>query len=239
METYGDLKKLIKIIQLKTKGSKIGGVAVDAVLDAIPGANTAKNIFDFVKVAYYTPDDKKPKNWIGKLDIDDEYSKIVDDTIENGFLKVIGREIASKPDNAPLEDDFDMNDLLSQYIATNYKKRTVTGISENISNMKKSQIKKIIKEALLEQDPEEQTPNPEQEKLQGPIMGFIDKMSALDGSIDKALLKQAVMLLASGKGITQIKHKDEIVKTFNALIKSGDPGTISKIFITLKQLKTK
>ena len=107
------------------------------------------------------------------------------------------------------------------------------------SNMKKSQIEKIIREALLEQDPKEQTPNPEQEKLQGPITGFIDKMAALDGNIDKSLLKQAVMLLAGGKGISQVKHKDEIVKTFNALMKSGDPATISKIFTSLKQLKTK
>ena len=239
METYGDLKKLIKIIQLKTKGSKIGGVAVDAILGFIPGMNTAKTIFDVVKAAAYTPDEKRPKNWIGKLDIDDEYSKIVDDTIENGFLKLISKEIESKPDDAPLENDFSMNDKLTQYIATNYTKRTVTGTSENISNMKKSQIEKIIREALLEQDPKEQTPNPEQEKLQGPITGFIDKMAALDGNIDKSLLKQAVMLLAGGKGISQVKHKDEIVKTFNALMKSGDPATISKIFTSLKQLKTK
>ena len=227
------------MIQLKTKGSKIGGIAIDTVLDAIPGVGTAKNIFDFVKAAYHTPDEKKPKNWIGKLDIDDEYSKIVDDTIENGFLKVISREIESKPDDTPLEDNFNMNDLLSRYISTNYKKRTVTGISENISDMKKLQIKNIIKEILLEKTPEEQTSNPEQEKLQGPIVSFIDKMASLDGSIDKSSLKQAIMLLASGKGISQIKHKNEIVKTFNALIKSEDPASISKIFATLKQLRTK
>ena len=85
----------------------------------------------------------------------------------------------------------------------------------------------------------EETPDKGQEKLQGPIVAFIDKMASLDSNIDKGMLKQAVTLLATGKGITQIKHKDEIVRTFNALMKSQDPGVISKIFVALKQLKTK
>lgn len=239
METYGELKALVKSAQLKQKGTKIGKVAVDTVLAAIPFVSQGKTLFDFVKAAYHTPDTKKPEGWVSRLDIDDQYSAIVDDTIENGFLKYISKEIENTPDDTPLENNFNMDDELTDYIARKYKKRTVTGISENISNMKKSQIKKIIKESLLEQTPEEQTPNSKQEKLQGPIVGFIEKVADLDSSIDKPLLKQAVMLLAGGKGITQLKHKDEIVKTFNAMIKSEDPGAISKIFITLKQLKAK
>ena len=240
METYGDLRKAIKLIQLKQKGAKIGDVAIDAVLGSIPGVSAAKTIFDFVKAAYKTPDDTKMKNWIGQLDVDDEYSAIVDDTIENGFLQTIARELEKKPDNTPLEPNFNMNDLLTQYISKNHDKRTVTGVTESKikSTMKRFELKQLIREALLEQTPEE-TPDKGQEKLQGPIVAFIDKMASLDSNIDKGMLKQAVTLLATGKGITQIKHKDEIVRTFNALMKSQDPGAISKIFVTLKQLKTK
>ena len=240
METYGDLRKAIKLIQLKQKGAKIGDVAIDAVLGSIPGVSTAKTIFDFVNAAYKTPDDTKMKNWIGQLDVDDEYSAIVDDTIENGFLQFIAQKLEKKPDDTPLEPNFNMNDELTQYISDKHEKRTVTGVKESKikSTMKRFELKQLIREALLEQTPEE-TPDKGQEKLQGPIVAFIDKMASLDSNIDKGMLKQAVTLLATGKGITQVKHKDEIVRTFNALMKSQDPGAIAKIFVTLKQLKTK
>jgi len=116
----------------------------------------------------------------------------------------------------------------------------VTGIRESKfkNTMRKSELKQLIREALLEQVPEE-TPNKESEKLSGPILSFTTKMADLDSSIDSSLLKQAITLLANGKGITNIKHKDEVVKTFNAMMKSGDPSAISKIFMTLKQLKVK
>jgi hypothetical protein len=178
------------------------------------------------------------KNWIGQLDVDDEYSAIVDDTIENGFLQTIARKLEKKPDNTPLEPDFNMNDELTQYISNKHEKRTVTGIRESKlkNTMEKLELKQLIREALLEQVPEE-TPDKESEKLSGPILSFTQKMADLDSSIDTSLLKQAITLLANGKGITQIKHKDEVVKTFNAMMKSGDPSAISKVFMTLKQLK--
>jgi len=238
MKTYGDLRKAIKAIQLKQKGVSIGDVAVDAALGFFPGVALGKTVFDFLKAAYSTPDDTKMKNWIGQLDVDDEYSAIVDDTIENGFLQTIARKLEKKPDNTPLEPDFNMNDELTQYISNKHEKRTVTGIRESKlkNTMEKLELKQLIREALLEQVPEE-TPDKESEKLSGPILSFTQKMADLDSSIDTSLLKQAITLLANGKGITQIKHKDEVVKTFNAMMKSGDPSAISKVFMTLKQLK--
>jgi hypothetical protein len=238
METYGDLRKAIKLIQLKQKGVKIGDVAIDTIIGNIPGIGQAKSVYDLVKAAYSTPDDTKMKNWIGQLDVDDEYSAIVDDTIENGFLQTIARKLEKKPDNTPLEPDFNMNDELTQYISNKHEKRTVTGIRESKlkNTMEKLELKQLIREALLEQVPEE-TPDKESEKLSGPILSFTQKMADLDSSIDTSLLKQAITLLANGKGITQIKHKDEVVKTFNAMMKSGDPSAISKVFMTLKQLK--
>lgn len=240
METYGELKQAIKTISLKQKGVKIGGVALDTVLAAIPGIGAAKTTFDFVKAAFTKPDTKKSKSWLDKLDVDDEISAIVDDTVENGFLKAIAQAIDSESDETALEQNFNMNQKMVDYLKKEYSGRTVTGIRESKfkNTMRKSKLKQLIREALLEQVPEE-TPNKESEKLSGPILSFTTKMADLDSSIDSSLLKQAITLLANGKGITNIKHKDEVVKTFNAMMKSGDPSAISKIFMTLKQLKVK
>ena len=48
LNTYGDLKKVIKAISLKQKGEKIGQVALDTVVGFIPGAEAAKTTFDFI-----------------------------------------------------------------------------------------------------------------------------------------------------------------------------------------------
>ena len=99
METYGDLKKIIKSVSLKQKGEKVGKIAIDTVLGAIPGIGAAKTSFDFFKAAFKKPDDKKTSSWLDKLDVDDEMSAIVDDTVENGFLKAISAAIEKKPDD--------------------------------------------------------------------------------------------------------------------------------------------
>jgi arsenate reductase-like glutaredoxin family protein len=146
LKTYGDLKKAIKSISLKQKGEKIGGLAADTLAGFIPGLDVAKTTFDFIKAAISKPDSKKTKTWLDKLDIDDQTSKIVDDTVENSFMQTIAKSVESQPDDKALEPDFNMNQKLVDFIKNNYKGRTVTGIKEN--NMKKELLKKIIKEEI-------------------------------------------------------------------------------------------
>ena len=130
METYGELKQAIKAISLKQKGTKIGNVAVDVALNVIPGIGAAKTTFDFIKAAFFKPDTKKTNSWLDKLDIDDEMSAIVDDTVENGFLKMVAKTIESERDDTPLEQDFNMNQKMVDYLKKEYGGRTVTGIKE-------------------------------------------------------------------------------------------------------------
>lgn len=146
LKTYGDLKKAIKAISLKQKGEEIGGVVLDTLLGAIPGFGAAKTTFDIIKAAISKPDNKKTNTWLDKLDIDDNMSKIVDDTVENGFMQLMSKTIEGESDNKPLEQDFNMNQKLVDFLKNNYKGRTVTGIKEN--KMKKSQLKQIIKEEV-------------------------------------------------------------------------------------------
>ena len=152
LETYGDLKKLINTIKLKQKGQKIISkgkeFALDQVLGLIPGASNAKTAFDFIKTAISKPDTKKTGTWLDKLDIDDKMSAIVDDTVENGFMQSMADIIQNEPDNKPLEDDFNMNQKMVDYLKNEYNQRTITGIKEN---MKTQLLRQLIREEIKTQ----------------------------------------------------------------------------------------
>jgi hypothetical protein len=152
LQTYGDLKKIINSIKIQQKGEKIGQVALDTVIGLIPGAEVAKTTFDFIKAAFNKPDTKKTNTWLDKLDIDDDMSKIIDDTVENGFLQTMSKTIESESDNKPLENDFNMNQKMVDYLKTNYSGRTVTGIQENKMNNLRELIRQAIAEILDEEN---------------------------------------------------------------------------------------
>jgi hypothetical protein len=157
LKTYGDLKNAINSISLKQKGDKIvsqgKSFALDQILGFFPGASNAKTLYDFIKAATLRPDNKKTKTWLDKLDIDDDVSAIVDDTVENGFLKYISDKIKSKNDNEDLEGDFNMNQELADYLSDKYNQRYVAGVpSSNINEMdKKTKIKEILKAKLKQE----------------------------------------------------------------------------------------
>jgi hypothetical protein len=87
-----------------------------------------------VVVSISKPDGKKTNTWLDKLDVDDDMSQIVDDTVENGFMQAMTKSIESEQDTKPLEDDFNMNAKMVDYLKKTYSGRTVSGIQEN--NMK-------------------------------------------------------------------------------------------------------
>ncbi len=100
LNTYGDLKKLINNISKQQKWEKIVSkgkeFALDQILGFIPGASNAKTAFDFIKTAVSKPDTKKTNTWLDKLDVDDEMSAIIDDTVENGFMQAMAKSIESE-----------------------------------------------------------------------------------------------------------------------------------------------
>ena len=116
LNTYGDLKKVIKAIELKQKGEKIGKIALGTLLSFIPGAEAAKTTFEFMKAAMSKPDTKKTGTWLDKLDVDDEMSAIVDDTVENGFMQAMADTIEAKSDSQPLEPNFNMKAEMVEYL---------------------------------------------------------------------------------------------------------------------------
>ena len=160
IQTYGDLKKVINSITRKQKLGALGGVgkdqligtAVDLLGKVVPGVAAAKTTFDIVKALMTKPDTKKTGTWLDKLDIDDEMSAIVDDTVENGFMQMMSKTIESKPDNQPLESDFNMNSEMVNYLKNQYSGRTVSGISEEKKLALKSAIKAYAREIMMNEE---------------------------------------------------------------------------------------
>jgi hypothetical protein len=145
LKTYGDLKKLIKAISLKQKGEKIISqgkeFALDQILGLIPGASNAKTAFSFFQSAFKKPDTKKTGTWLDRLDIDDDMSAIVDDTVENGFMKALSATLEKEPDNKALEPDFNMNAKMVDYLRNTHNGRFVSGIKEITKNKNKTMAK--------------------------------------------------------------------------------------------------
>jgi hypothetical protein len=202
LNTYGDLKKVIKSIIQKQKGQKIGNVAIDVVANFIPGADLAKNTFDFFKAAMSKPDSKKTKTWLDKLDIDDEMSAIIDDTVENGFLQNLTKSIEAEDDNKPLEQDFNMNLKMVNYLKQKYGGRTISGIKENkimknqiLRNLIKEEIKIILKENTTDTTPPKKQPI-EVEKLQKYLEG--QGKSSLSQINNPLELKNVLTLIWNG-----------------------------------------
>jgi len=191
LKTYGDLKKVIKSISNNQKLGKLGDVSLDAAIGLIPGGDIAKTTFDFIKAAFSKPDDTKTKTWLDKLDIDDDTSKIVDDTIENGFLKDLSKKFDSESDDKPLENDFNMNAKMVQYIKDKHNGRTITGIKEN--KMKNESLKKLIKEEIKNILKEEDT-KPEAEDKKSQTIQTIQKYFEGPGKTPLSLIKNPMDL---------------------------------------------
>ena len=134
LRTVGDLRRAVRGAALaKRKGQgqdAIKDVAVSALLDFIPGAGTANSIFDIIKSTYSLPDDKKTNTVLDLLNVDDQISAIVDDSVENAFLKALGNELENEPDHQVLTA-LNVTTLLQKYIGREFEDRTVAGFQED------------------------------------------------------------------------------------------------------------
>jgi hypothetical protein len=242
METYGELKQAIKAISLKQKGAKVGNLALDVVLGSIPGIGTAKTTFDFVKAAFAKPDTKKSNSWLDKLDIDDNMSSIIDDTVENGFLQMISKAIDSESDATPLESDFNMNAKMVDYLKQQYGGRHVAGITENKIKlntilMKKSEITQIIKEEISKLKNLSELEPAAPQTIQGNIKLDLFKKLGV-ANFEPAKFSAAVNLVKQGKPLNVINNK-VLADVMVAMIKSSDDGLLTQIFQNLKQIEAK
>ena len=129
IETFEDLKKLLRTIEAKRKGGVIGKKALDIGLSLIPGVGPAKELYDsakdikdFLQDLYSADDSFKTQTNLDALNIDDNVSKIVDDQVEAAFLKVLPNLIADK--TGPI-GDYNITKELQAFLASKFDKTTV------------------------------------------------------------------------------------------------------------------
>ena len=152
--TVGDLRKLIASAQgakrwEQTKGeagNAVKDAIVDEILGKIPGAASAKTMFDFLKTSYDLPDEKRSGTALDYLDVDDEIAAIVDDPVENAFLKALAEEFKNVDGNTPMSD-INITNMLSKHIEKNFKGRTVAGF-ENVAESSRNDKMKITQQNL-------------------------------------------------------------------------------------------
>jgi hypothetical protein len=239
IDTYGELKTLIKAVTTRQKGLKIKGVIIDTIVDELvgklPGGPTAKKTLDFVKAAFGKPDTVKTNTWLDKLDVDDQFSAIVDDTIENSFLQDISKRIEGQPENTPLRQDFNMNTELIDYLKRKYRGRSVAGPQNENRKMKKSQLREIILEEL-----KGYTKNPrtgEIETTQGgtsaDFRNILTRLAKGDSEEEKAKRGHAVLDKANQEKVAQILRGE--------IPKYGEDETVSEgtSALSLSQIKSK
>jgi len=123
LHTYGDLKKALKDAIAVKKGEvqmdALKDTAAGALFDFIPGAATAKNLFDLGKTLYSLPDEKKTGTALDSLNVNDQVSAVVDDRIENQFIQKYLKTIDNIDDARPLETT-NITKLLTNFIASEY-----------------------------------------------------------------------------------------------------------------------
>jgi|ETNvirnome_2_300_1030623.scaffolds.fasta_scaffold00157_2 hypothetical protein len=125
LKTVGDLKQLIaQAKRLKNTNAMKGelGATIKTIF-TFGGSDLAK----ILQSTYRLPDDVNPGPGLQHLDVDDHVSAIVDDNLENDFLKTLGAELKTGkiPDDTPLPN-LDITRMLSNFIQRKHDKRTVT-----------------------------------------------------------------------------------------------------------------
>lgn len=128
IKTVGELRAFVKASKLKKGGKKI----LATFGDLLPGVGPAFKLFKRAKGAKQAfkalsgvgdPDDGvKTNTGMDRLRIDKNYSKIVDDDIEEGFLGDFLTQLKDLPDDAPIPD---ANKQLEDYLAFKFNLRTV------------------------------------------------------------------------------------------------------------------
>lgn len=131
VRTFGDLQKIVDQINtnktVKAVAGQAGNLAIDQIVGLIPGASNVKTAFDFFKTIYDSKDDKKTNTWLDKLNVDDQYSAIVDDTVENAFLKVLYKMISEQSPNKELPANYSVDAELENFLKRTYANRSVSG----------------------------------------------------------------------------------------------------------------
>ena len=106
INTVGDLRKLLKTMKAAKAGksgakraiSALGGGALFQAIDGV------RKVSDLYQKMYNAQDNFLTGTGMDALNVDDNIAKIIDDRVENAFLKHLMNKMKSAPDDEPLPD---------------------------------------------------------------------------------------------------------------------------------------
>ena len=147
---------------------------------------------------------------------------------------MITKTIEGEPDSKPLEQDFNMNQKLVDYLKQNYQGRTVTGIKEN--KMKTQQLRKIIREEIIHILNEEDNDKTE---IEGNISSLVSYLKKLDiPNLDPSKINTTISLVKQNKILNTAANKI-LADIMIGLMKSDDTTLLNNIFTSIRNIKTK
>tara|TARA_R110000796_G_C14343097_1_gene410603 strand:- start:84 stop:581 length:498 start_codon:yes stop_codon:yes gene_type:complete len=137
IQTVGQLKQALQAAvlakkknlakdQMKGGISKFGWELAKTIL---PGAGlaaeAAKDIYGLIKGVYGLEDEKRTNTALDYLNVNDEVSAVVDDRVENQFIKDYLEFLKGQDDDQKIEN-IDMTNLLTNFIKQKYNQTTVS-----------------------------------------------------------------------------------------------------------------
>ena len=125
LNTYGDLRKQLELAKSAKSTNEFKGFALGLAMDAL-GISTIKSGVELLRNMYTLPDDKKTNTVLDTfLNVDDQVSAIVDDSVENKFLNSFIKYVQEQPADRALEGESVTQKLLD-FLAKEYEGRTAT-----------------------------------------------------------------------------------------------------------------
>lgn len=129
IQTVGQLKKVINSHRLSQAGKETGKLAVDSFIEEVPILGSAFRMFgaakdsrEILRKLYAAEDSFKTNTGLDKLNVDDNVSKIVDDEIENAFLKALIEMLNNMDDSEEIPD---VNVALQNFLKRKFDQHSV------------------------------------------------------------------------------------------------------------------
>lgn len=154
IENVGQLRTALKNYKIKKTGqgvlTKILRKGVEAIPVAGPASGAVLDAGELAKSLYGGDlDDKEPLPGLDAMRVNPDVSKIVDDDIEEEFLKVLSQELEKADPETPI-NDFNTTARLQNFIASKFNNTTVKKESteKDIEDLEKrmSDLEKNIKD---------------------------------------------------------------------------------------------
>ena len=129
VQTVGELKKVINSHRLAQTGKEAGKLAVSSFIEEVPVLGSAFRMFgvakdsrEILRKLYSAEDNFKTNTGLDKLNVDDNVSKIVDDEIENAFLKALIDMLNGMSDSDEIPD---VNVALQNFLKRKFNQHSV------------------------------------------------------------------------------------------------------------------